>query len=143
MSSLVYGQRVEPIPEVIALNTVVFVLLALCYSCNVSNYPKVLSFLFVCMWWFACCNQGFIMGSYQQIWRCMDFLCAAILGSFLFYRAFLQIHYICVALLVLATLRLCAWQMKATTHQEFVYRVQVWHLFCGLLIVFLIVFDVK
>tara|TARA_B100001287_G_scaffold276299_1_gene286637 strand:- start:828 stop:1277 length:450 start_codon:yes stop_codon:yes gene_type:complete len=139
-----YGTRIEPITEIIILNTIVFLILGVYYSLVVSKYPLLMSYLFVGMWWFSCCNQGFILGCYYKLYRYMDFLFAITLSFFLFYRAFLNPHgVIPLSFIMIITLYLCWWQICSKTKDEFIFRVQIWHFFCGMLIAALIYFEIK
>lgn len=110
---LTYGDNVDPIFSVIAINTVVF---------YYGMYRTGWIWLFFLQWCFANANQGFILGRYDRIWRYLDFFNSALLAWYLYRPSHAEY--------VLPTTMVFLWHFCANDLETFIFRVNVWHLYC-------------
>ena len=133
-----YDQPIKPIKQIILLNTIVFIFFGIYYSLYVSKFPWFLSSLFISIWFLSSCNQGFILKKTNNIYRFLDFTIAIILSMFLIYRSYKVIKITILVPLILIALILLLWQLISNNKSDFIFRVQLWHMYCGILLIFMI-----
>lgn len=110
---LAYGDKVKPIFSVIVINTLVF---------SYGMYRTGWVFLFLLQWIFANANQGFIFGRYDRIWRYLDFINSAFLAWYLYNPSY--------SVYIPFTLIVFLWHFFSKDMNTFIFRVNVWHLYC-------------